>query len=119
MFSRNVVLNALFIAVLVTLPGVDLVGEDATGVEGKVVDKAEHAPIRNAYVLVHRNGGTDKSVRTDGSGRYLIELSSNIAPYDPSPQAEGVYGAVPRGDINHPIRHRGRGGHRAAGGIAP
>jgi TonB family protein len=87
MFSRNVVLNTLFIAVFVTLPGVDLVGEDATGVEGKVVDKAEHVPIRNAYVLAHRNGGTDKSVRTDGSGRYLIQLSSNI--YDVFISADG------------------------------
>jgi len=58
--------------------GVHLVGEDPTGVEGKVVDKAEHAPIRNAYVLVHRDGGTDKSVRTDGSGKYAIELLPNI-----------------------------------------
>jgi TonB family protein len=86
MFSRNVVLRTLFIAGLTSLPGVTF-GEDATGVEGKVVDKVEHAPIRNAYVLVHRNGGTDKSARTDGSGRYLVELSSNI--YDVFISAEG------------------------------
>jgi TonB family protein len=77
MFSRNAVLKTLSIAVLTSLPGVAL-GEDATGVEGKVVDKAERAPISNAYVLVHRNGNTDKSVRTDGSGRYLIELTPSI-----------------------------------------
>jgi hypothetical protein len=93
MFSRNVVLKIRFLAVLTSLSGVAL-SEDATGVEGKVVDKAEHAPIRNAYVLVHRNGGTDTSARTDGSGRYLIELSSNI--YDVFISAEGFVPTVAR-----------------------
>jgi TonB family protein len=86
MFSRNVVVKTLFIAVLTSPPGV-AVGEDATGVEGRVVDKIERAPIRNAYVLVHRNGHTDKSVRSNGSGRYLIELTPNI--YDIFISAEG------------------------------
>jgi TonB family protein len=87
MFSRKVVLKTPFIAVLAFLLGVNVGGEDATGVEGKVVDKVEHAPVRNAYVLVHRDGGSDKSVRTDGSGRYLIELSSNA--YDVFISADG------------------------------
>jgi TonB family protein len=87
MFSRSVVLKTLFAAVLVSLIGVNLVSEDVTGIEGKVVDTAEHAPIGNAYVLVHRKGDTDKSSRTDGSGRYVIELLPNI--YDVFISADG------------------------------
>jgi periplasmic protein TonB len=83
---RNV-LAPIFIALFLSAFGADLVGKDATGVKGEVVDKAEHAPIRNAYILVHRYGETDKSVRTDGSGRYAIELSPNI--YDVFISADG------------------------------
>jgi TonB family protein len=74
MFSRSIVLEALFIAVLACLLSGNVFGEATSGVKGTVLDTAEHAPIRNAYILAHRNGGTDKSFRTDERGRYVIEL---------------------------------------------
>jgi hypothetical protein len=46
-----------------------------------------HAPIRNVYVLVHRNGITDKAVHTDEGGKYSIELSPNL--YDIFISADG------------------------------
>jgi len=87
MFSRNAIVKAPLWSVLVLLYSIDLLGENTSGIQGKVVDKAEHAPIHNAYVLVHSNGGTDKSVRTDGNGRYRIELLPNI--YDVLISADG------------------------------
>ena len=49
-------------------------------------------------------------------GEFLAALA---CPDRPSLQAEGVHLAVPRADINHPIRHGGRGLHNVAGGVAP
>jgi hypothetical protein len=57
------------------------------GVRGQVVDRNEHAPIRNAYVLAHRNGNTDSHVRTDDSGKYVMALSEGI--YDVFVSADG------------------------------
>lgn len=87
MFTRNIFLRTLSIALVAACASIHPLAEDITGIEGKVVDKVEHAPIGNTYVLVHRNGGTDKSVRTDGSGRYVIELPPNI--YDVFISASG------------------------------
>ncbi len=65
----------------------DLLSENPSGVKGKVVDQSEHAPIRNAYILAHRNGATDKTLRTDESGRYSVELPPDI--YDIFIAADG------------------------------
>lgn len=102
MFSRNVVLKAISILALACLLSAELVGEDANGINGKVVDKAEHAPIGNVYVLAHRNGGKDKSVRTDESGKYVMELLPSI--YDVFISADGFAPTcrkiqVPRGGM--------------------
>ena len=65
----------------------DLLSENPSGVKGRVVDQGGHAPVQNAYVFVHRNRATDKTVRTDASGRYSIELPPDI--YDIFIAADG------------------------------
>jgi len=87
MFSRNLMLTTACMALIACLHGVVLVAEDATGVKGTVIDRVEHAAIRNVYILAHSRGGNDRAVRTDGSGRYAIELSPNI--YDVFISASG------------------------------
>lgn len=77
MTSRTVMLWVLFL-VFALLCSTELVGEKPAGVRGKVVDTIEHAPIRNAYVLAHRDGSMDKTTRTDGTGSYSIELPPGI-----------------------------------------
>jgi len=57
----------------------------ASGVRGKVV--ASNVPISNAYVLAHRNGGTDVHVRTDAGGKYVMTLPLGI--YDVFISADG------------------------------
>lgn len=52
-----------------------------------MIDKVEHKPVRNVFILLHRNGNADKTVRTDESGRYFIELSPNL--YDVFVSAQG------------------------------
>ena len=59
----------------------------STGVMGKVVDNSEQAPIRNAYVLAHRDGGTDVYTRTDAWGHYAVSLPLGI--YDVFISADG------------------------------
>jgi hypothetical protein len=59
----------------------------STGVMGKVVDNSEHAPIRNAYVFAHRDGGTDVYARTDARGHYAVSLPLGI--YDVFISADG------------------------------
>jgi hypothetical protein len=59
----------------------------STGVMGKVVNNSEHAPIRNAYVLAHRDGGTDVYARTDAQGHYALSLPLGI--YDLFISADG------------------------------
>ena len=59
----------------------------STGVIGKVVDSSEHAPIRNAFVLAHRDGGTDVHARTDAQGHYAVSLPLGI--YDVFISADG------------------------------
>lgn len=59
----------------------------STGVMGKVVDNSEQAPIRNAYVLAHRDGGTDVYTRTDVRGHYAVSLPLGI--YDVLISANG------------------------------
>lgn len=76
---RHVIVGLLLVA--------DLLSENPSGVKGKVVDQGGHAPIRDAYILAHRNRATDKTVRTDESGRYLIELPPDI--YDIFIAADG------------------------------
>ena len=49
-----------------------------SGLRGSVVDKLEHAPISNVYVLAHRDGGTDVHVRTDKGGKYSVQLPPGI-----------------------------------------
>lgn len=49
----------------------------ASGVKGIVVD-AFHVPIRDAYVLVHRDSGADIHAHTDENGRYAIPLTLGI-----------------------------------------
>jgi hypothetical protein len=61
--------------------------QHATGVRGRVVvDPLEHVPIRNAFVLAHRNfgrdagpdGSKDVHVLTDASGQYAIPLPLGV-----------------------------------------
>ena len=59
----------------------------STGVMGKVVDNSEQAPIRNAYVLAHKDGGTDVYTRTDALGHYAVSLPLGI--YDVFISADG------------------------------
>ena len=73
----------LFVALLAA----DLLGKNPAGLKGRVVDQVEHAPIRNAFILVHRDGSADQTVRTDASGMYSIQLSPNL--YDVFVSADG------------------------------
>jgi PPIC-type PPIASE domain/Carboxypeptidase regulatory-like domain len=59
----------------------------ASGVRGRVVDRVQHVPIRNAYVLAHGVGGVDIHVRTDTAGTYAIPLPVGI--YDVFISANG------------------------------
>jgi len=57
------------------------------GVRGRVVESYGHSPIRNAYVLAHRNGSADSNVRTDDNGKYAMALPVGI--YDVFISADG------------------------------
>ena len=70
-----------------SLKSVQQVIQHATGVQGTVVDKVEHAPIGDAYVFAHRIRGTDIHVRTDSSGKFAMPLPEGI--YDVLVSAEG------------------------------
>lgn len=77
----------LFFAALVTFALCGAQAEDQNGVRGRVVDKYEHAPIGNVFVLVHSRNGDDMHVRTDPAGVYEIQLPPGI--YDVFASAEG------------------------------
>jgi hypothetical protein len=87
MFSFKSINKAHAVILFGVLLATNLLGENPAGLKGRVVDQVEHAPIRNVYILVHRNGSTDKAVRTDESGRYSIELLPNL--YDVFISADG------------------------------
>jgi hypothetical protein len=59
---------------------------EASGVKGVVADW-QRVPIRNAYVLVHRDEGEDVHARTDANGRYAIPLKEGT--YDVFISAKG------------------------------
>jgi hypothetical protein len=77
----------LLVALFALSFGAYTLGKNPSGLKGRVVDDVEHAPIRNVYVLVHRNGSADRSTRTDQAGSYLIDLSPGI--YDILVSADG------------------------------
>ena len=77
----------LLCAVLVVLTVGFAHGENHSGVKGRIVDKFEHAPIRNAFVLVHNNMGNDIHTRTDRKGTYMIQLPPGV--YDVLVSASG------------------------------
>ena len=58
-----------------------------SGLQGRVIDKFEHAPISDVYVLVHSSTGPDAHIRTDVSGKYSIELPPGV--YDVLISADG------------------------------
>ena len=61
-----------------------------------------------------------RSCLPDGAATDMsLRLPLFTPPDSLSIQAEGVHAALQRTDINHPIRHGGRGIHIVAGGIAP
>lgn len=64
-----------------------LSSEQPSGLQGQVLDKFEHAPIGDVYVLVHSSMGPDLHIRTDGSGKYSIELPPGV--YDVLLSADG------------------------------
>lgn len=67
--------NGLVIAALLfSLFEGTLLGKNSSGLHGKVIYQMDRQPIRNAYVLVHRNGVTDTHVLTDEHGKYSVEL---------------------------------------------
>ena len=61
--------------------------EQPSGLRGRVIDKFERAPIHDAYVLVHSSSEPDVHVRTDGDGKYSVELAPGI--YDVLISADG------------------------------
>jgi len=87
MLSQDLRVKALRWMIVGLLLLTNLLGENPSGLKGRVVDQGEHASIRNVYILAHRTGGTDKTVRTDASGKYSIELPPDI--YDVFISADG------------------------------
>jgi hypothetical protein len=72
-----------FVALLLTinLLVAPSTSQTTTGIKGTILHGglSERQPVRNAYVLVHRDGGTeDQHVRTDTQGRYEIELRPGL-----------------------------------------
>lgn len=61
--------------------------ENPSGLRGKVIYDFDREPIRNAYVLIHKNGATDIHVRTSEDGKYSIELP--VGTYDVFISADG------------------------------
>ena len=58
-----------------------------SGVRGRVVGTVDLIPIRNAYIVVHRDGAADAHVRADATGRYAVPLPVGI--YDVFIAADG------------------------------
>lgn len=78
-------LTAVLVVVVLTCAS-DL-GQTQAGVSGSVIDRLEHAPLSNVYVLAHHNGGEDVHVRTGRTGKYFLQLPAGI--YDLLFSADG------------------------------
>ena len=61
--------------------------QDQSGLRGRVVDKNEHVPIGNVFVLLHSRNGADLHLRTDRAGIYEVQLPPGV--YDVFLSAEG------------------------------
>jgi hypothetical protein len=91
----GIALNCFLICLLLLsqAPQQPLPAAHDSGLHGRVVDSYEHASIRNAYVLAHRNGNPDSQgnpdshVRTDYNGKYAMALPEGI--YDVFISADG------------------------------
>jgi hypothetical protein len=89
----------LFLAALITLAICAAQAEHQRGgVRGRVVDKYEHAPIGNVFVLVHSRHEGDRDVRTDRAGIYEVQLPPGI--YDVFVSAEGFSPACRKIEVN-------------------
>jgi hypothetical protein len=97
MLLRRQVLR-LFFACLITLAICGAQAEHQSGISGKVVDKYEHAPIGNVFVLVHSRHEGDSDVHTDRAGIYEVQLSPGI--YDVFVSAEGFSPACRKIEVN-------------------
>jgi hypothetical protein len=88
----------LFSAALITLAICAAQAEHQRGFRGRVVDKYEHAPIGNVFVLVHSRHEGDRDVRTDRAGIYEVQLPPGI--YDVFVSAEGFSPACRKIEVN-------------------
>ena len=68
-----------------------------------------------------KNGSAAKQRKNPAHAarRGVEDPQEGPLPTSPSIRAKGIDLTVVRADINYPIRHGGRGIHRAAGGVAP
>src|SRR6266700_3187979 len=46
--------------------------------KGQIVGTTDGFPVAHSFVLVHAENGQDKTIVTDESGRYELELSSGV-----------------------------------------
>lgn len=58
-----------------------------SGLRGVVTYAFDHRPVRNVYVLVHRNGSEDAHTRIDEKGEFTLPLDPGV--YDVLVSSEG------------------------------
>jgi hypothetical protein len=83
---------------LILLPLCVAQAQQHSGIRGRIIDRSE-APIGNSFVLVHNRQAGDRSLLTDKTGIYDIELPPGI--YDVFISAEGFSPACKKIEVKH------------------